>query len=199
MDAAKVLEKLFGGGKGTRCDIDRTHLAVLFGELGLKTGAEIGVQEGKFSEILCKNNPDIHLACIDMWGLRGDKGASWYDEAKKRLNGYGAIFIDKPSIEAAREVPDRSLDFVYIDASHLFDDVMVDIIMWAKKVKIGGIVAGHDYMKFSNNLKKQWLPLIYAVQAYTAAHFIKNWYLTTDDPASYFWVKEFEQATTYDD
>ena len=32
---------------------NRTDLAIMFGELGFKRGAEIGVRAGKYSEILC--------------------------------------------------------------------------------------------------------------------------------------------------
>ena len=34
---------------------------------------------------------------------------------------------------------------MYIDADHCFDSVMQDIIVWSARVRIGGIVSGHDY------------------------------------------------------
>ena len=40
---------------------------------------------------------------------------------------------------------DNSLDFVFIDASHEYEDVKNDILAWLPKVKRGGILAGHDY------------------------------------------------------
>lgn len=36
------------------------------------------------------------------------------------------------------------LDFVFIDASHLFDYTMVEFVLADKKLKVGGIVAFHD-------------------------------------------------------
>ena len=194
----KEIKRRFGKGREKGCPISREGLAMLFGELGFRTGAEIGVQRGLFSETLCRSIPGLDLLCVDMWGLRGDKGRPWYAEAKERLSGHGVRFIDKPSLEAAMDIPDRSLDFVYIDASHLFDDVMLDIITWGRKVKIGGVVAGHDYMKFSFRMELQWEGLINAVKAYTDSHLLGDWYITSDDPASYFWVKDFEQRTEYD-
>ncbi len=51
------------------------------------------------------------------------------------------------SVEAASRYADNSLDFVFIDASHDYLDVMADIRSWFPKVKAGGIIAGHDYVE----------------------------------------------------
>lgn len=53
--------------------------------------------------------------------------------------------IRMPSLEAAQNYPDNSLDFVFIDASHEYEDVIADLAAWYPKVKIGGVLAGHDY------------------------------------------------------
>ena len=53
--------------------------------------------------------------------------------------------IRSTSSEAAATYNDESLDFVFIDASHDYDNVCNDILKWYPKVKIGGILAGHDY------------------------------------------------------
>jgi len=39
----------------------------LFNELGFKTGAEIGVLRGEWSESLFKRIPDLKMYCIDKW------------------------------------------------------------------------------------------------------------------------------------
>jgi predicted O-methyltransferase YrrM len=49
------------------------------------------------------------------------------------------------SWECARFYENASLDFVMIDASHLYADVSRDIDAWRLKVKKGGILAGHDF------------------------------------------------------
>ena len=48
-------------------------------------------------------------------------------------------------MDAVKDFADRSLDFVYIDANHEPQFVEEDIREWSKKVKVGGIVSGHDY------------------------------------------------------
>ena len=45
------------------------------------------------------------------------------------------------------------MDFVFIDAGHSFDDAARDIIEWAKKVRKGGIVSGHDYTHVRGGVK----------------------------------------------
>lgn len=52
--------------------------------------------------------------------------------------------IRKPSVEAAKDFPDGSLDFVFIDADHSFNAVVADIRAWRPKVHYHRCMAGHD-------------------------------------------------------
>ena len=60
------------------------------------------------------------------------------------------------SEEVLNSIEDESLDVIYIDANHSFDFVKKDIQMWRKKLKRGGLFAGHDYCvtKKERKLKK---------------------------------------------
>lgn len=167
----------------------RDTLAELMGEAGLNIGAEIGVRDGDYSAVLCKANPNLKLKCVDPWiafsRTTKEAKASWhFRRAREKLTPYGVEFMKMTGMEALKLVPDVSLDFVYIDANHDFDSVSMDIIYWTKKVRPGGIVSGHDYHKMYQ------YGVIPAVETYTRAHNITQWYLTTEQYPSYFWVKQ---------
>ncbi|MCK9351247.1 MAG: class I SAM-dependent methyltransferase [Candidatus Paceibacterota bacterium] len=127
----------------------REDLAKYFHQLGFKIGAEIGVLEGLYSEILCKANPGLILYCIDSWGTGENKRREYhlqaYEKAKIRLAPYNTAIIYKLSMDAVEDFEDGSLDFVYIDANHRPDFITDDVREWTKKVRKGGIVSGHDY------------------------------------------------------
>lgn len=144
-----------------------------FNELGYKNGAEIGVSQGHLSEAMFKAIPGLHLFCVDSWlsypGVRrwmpsNERANNYFEIAKARLAPYNATIIRKFSMDAAGEIPNGSLDFVYIDANHAFDYVMEDLIHWSRKVRKGGIVSGDDYFHFKG------AGVIEAVDTYTKAH-----------------------------
>ena len=132
---------------------NRTELAKYFNELGFKIGAEVGVCYGYYSEVLFQNIPGLKLYAIDSWDMyekyRDFKTAETYikvySDAKEKLAPYNCELIKKLSMDAVTDFADESLDFVYLDGNHSYDFVKDDIREWAKKVRKGGIVAGHDY------------------------------------------------------
>jgi hypothetical protein len=163
---------------GTRLD-----LPTLFKELGYKVGAEIGVFEGYFSEILCQSNPELKLYSIDAWQFypthRNFRKQRHYDAAyeiaKNKLSAYpNSKIIKKWSMDAAPDFPDESLDFVFIDGNHEFRYVADDIAEWSKKVKRGGIISGHD---FGRSHDRQFGNVKDVVEAWTQAKGINPWFV----------------------
>lgn len=138
---------------------DRIELAKYFASLGFKKGAEIGVAGGDYSQKLCQNIPGLELHCVDPWEIykenrRGggrDQQYSNWDKAHRLLEGFNVTYHRCFSTEALKDFEDGSLDFVFIDGNHDFDYVMEDIIGWSRKVRSGGIVAGHDFYNFHNS------------------------------------------------
>ena len=169
----------------------RERLATLFAMFGYQRGCEVGVREGLFSEVLCKAIPDLDLLCVDRWAPfpghtdldRLPDPLMFLDEAHKRLANYKVTYMVAASMDAVRDVPDGSLDFVYIDANHTFDFVMQDIIEWAKKVRRGGVVSGHDYFRCRQ------FGVVDAVDIYCRMHVIHEYFVTDERKASWFWVK----------
>ncbi len=49
------------------------------------------------------------------------------------------------SVEISKKFEDGSIDWVYIDANHSYDETIADIKAWYPKVKPGGILSGDDY------------------------------------------------------
>jgi hypothetical protein len=175
--------------------IGRDGLAELFCELGFKTGAEIGVFEGEYSEILCRSNPKLKLYCIDPWiphkGYMDHTRKSTLENAlnktKTRLAPFNCELVKKYSQDALADFLDGVLDFVYIDGDHSFQTCTDDIVGWSKKVKIGGIIAGHDFWKNDN----QHIKVYEAVSEYTKSHNLKPWFvLTAQHPRSWMWIKQ---------
>lgn len=50
------------------------------------------------------------------------------------------------SIDVAPLYPDEFFDFVFIDGNHAYEFIKADIEAWLPKVKIGGMLAGHDWI-----------------------------------------------------
>lgn len=182
-------------GPGTYIPGSRSkELLDLFRELDFKSGAEIGVETGLYSEQICKTNPNLMLYCIDPWqaypGYRDHvsqkKQDQFYLETQIRLAPYKHKIIRNYAEEAYRDFADNSLDFVYIDGNHDFFHVTQDIHYWIPKVRPGGIVAGHDYRRINgNNHVKDVIP------AYAYAKHIAIWFIlyTHKESSTWFWVK----------
>lgn len=185
---------------------DRQTLARLFHLLEFRTGVEVGVERGAYSEVLCRENPGVQLFCVDAWkayrGYRDHvdqrKLDRFYEETRERLAPYQrASLVRKFSLDAAQDFSDGSLDFVYLDGNHCFESVTADLCAWSRKVRAGGIIAGHDYAlhRWPNQIH-----VVQAVKGWTDAYEIAPWFVLgsqekidgrrRDDARSFFWVHE---------
>jgi SAM-dependent methyltransferase len=184
----------------------RNDLPLLFNALGFTKGVEIGTWKGEYAETLCKLAPSVDLTCVDPWkayagyfdftGLEQVQYDNVYKRTAKRLSKYNARLLRKTSGEALADFADASLDFVYIDGNHELSYVVFDLVNWARKVKPGGIIAGHDYLRLTNNYGHTHV--VEAVQAVADSYHIHPVFLLglrakeegipRDCQRSFFWI-----------
>lgn len=180
-----------------------TEIPILFGELGLERGAEIGVYRGRYSNDLLTRCPTLkHLLGVDLWEFyKGykefDKILDIQDAHKEAIETYTkhgdrATMVQGYSREVAKTIPDESLDFVFIDANHAFEFVVEDIAAWEPKVRKGGIVYGHDYDDYqSDRYKWKFMQVVEAVDGWVKAKKIHPLFvLRGNKNKCWMWVKE---------
>lgn len=136
----------------------RNYFAHLFGHGGFRKGIEIGVQDGRFSDNILSANRFLE----EKWSLvLVDPFPTKYLNKRMRIvNGdwrnagflehCGLTFHETISTDPAllNSYPDGHFDFVYLDGSHTHDAVKSEMPLWWKKVRSGGILAGHDYCNY---------------------------------------------------
>lgn len=127
---------------------------------------EIGSWKGRSAaflgvEIFNSGKP-IKLYCVDTWKGSSEhqdmdciKNDSLFEEFITNTKQLESVItpIRMPSLEAASQFEDNSIDFVFLDASHEYEDIKADIDAWYPKVKPGGLFAGHDYPAWAGVVK----------------------------------------------
>jgi hypothetical protein len=170
-----------------------------------KVGVEVGVFEGAYTEVMARSGLTVYG--VDPWLVYEDYGTKSYQpvaekryqKTLRRLAPYKNVTIYREtSLEALKHFEDESLDFVYIDANHQFRYIADDLFEWWKKVKKGGIVAGHDYAYFKSRSPCGGCQVREVVDAYALAFRTNFWVLgrrkkqdgeRRDDYRSWFFIK----------
>eukprot|EP00747_Dinoflagellata_sp_TGD_P087434 gnl/TRDRNA2_/TRDRNA2_163627_c0_seq1.p1 gnl/TRDRNA2_/TRDRNA2_163627_c0~~gnl/TRDRNA2_/TRDRNA2_163627_c0_seq1.p1 ORF type:complete len:383 (-),score=42.07 gnl/TRDRNA2_/TRDRNA2_163627_c0_seq1:65-1213(-) len=128
---------------------------------------EVGVHLAETAATLLAKFPGLQYLGIDPYGgkyneLRVDYGsgrvgdASLFAVAKRRLLRYAgrARLCRRTSLVAGRRGgasacratwAENRLDLVFLDGAHEFAAVEADLRLWARRVRRGGVVSGHDY------------------------------------------------------
>lgn len=135
--------------------VDKASDSAVFVEVG----SWFGRSTAYMGEQIKKNSKNIKFYVVDTW-----EGAGESETQKTIVSNYGGnIFpafwqnmvnskledlispLQITSEKASLLFDDETLDFVFIDASHVYDEVTKDISCWYPKIKKGGIIAGHDF------------------------------------------------------
>lgn len=112
---------------------------------------EVGAWKGKSASFMAveiaNRRKDIDFYVVDTF--KGsiehtpEEVERLYETYIENTKGLQIRTLVMESVEAAKEF--TAVDFVFIDASHEYDDVIADIQSWYPKIKKGGVLAGHDY------------------------------------------------------
>lgn len=112
--------------------------------------AEVGVADGSSAVFLAEAMLNLGKSFKFHWIDSMAYGGSGQIQTLVRQIGNAEIgslvelhYID--SLNGSCRFPNQHFDFVFIDASHLFEETKADIRLWYRKVKEDGILAGHDY------------------------------------------------------
>lgn len=119
---------------------------------------EVGVFKGRTSIALLKGADldSFKLTCVDPFlgspehiGIDIKVGETTRPEFEYNIGIRGFTknieILQLTSLEASKTYRDDSIDAVFIDGLHDYENVKLDIESWLPKLKKNGIMIGHDY------------------------------------------------------
>ncbi len=126
-------------------------------------GVEVGCWQGRSVCYLAKEfagyGKRVRIDCVDLWTGGKDEELvalvaamggphKLFEAFQRAVEGIPQIgdIHECDSAKAARYYLDNSLDFVFLDAGHTYEEVRADIAAWLPKVKPGGLLFGHDFV-----------------------------------------------------
>lgn len=135
-------------------------------------GCELGVFAGEFAEFLYRTIRPQSLYLIDGWDLCGESlfcadqngnggcnlnAKLLYNLVLNRFSGRTTVHILKGwTHEKILEIPDSTLDWIYIDADHSYEGCLRDLELSLQKLKPNGLIMGHDYEINKAKCKPDW-------------------------------------------
>ena len=126
-----------------------------------KFGLEIGVARGRTSYKLLRAFPNLYLFLIDPYHAYKDSSngskSSKLQQISRRTTAIKKLarfedryeLFEEESHRVSWQISDHSLDFIYVDGLHTNHGCMLDIVLYAPKVKRSGLVSGHDFNRDS--------------------------------------------------
>lgn len=158
-------------------------------------GAEVGVFTGVFSEFLLSQLRPDQFTLVDAWDSDGtdawspEEGAPWaayvdhgrltYEAARSAAQFRAAHFqgtrvVTSTSLEWLRSQPADSLDWVYLDTTHHYEDTLAELEAIARVVGRDGLILGDDAWESNENPA---FGVVRAIRDFTRAHPWEIFYL----------------------
>ena len=127
--------------------VNRDELLKLLPKHGIV--AELGVDEGHFSEHILSITEPQKLHLVDIWAdgrYNKSKQKAVTQKFANEINS-GKVQIDIGlSTEAVHRIPDNYFDWIYIDTNHTYQTTIQELEAYQSKMKPEGIIAGHDFI-----------------------------------------------------
>lgn len=124
----------------------------------VEVGSFQGASMAYLAVEVINSKKDIKLTAVDIWNRYTIDGLGLKDPSSVPEDFVYHLYKEniKPvehmveslrmgSYEASQRFADGSLDFIFIDANHVYEAVLTDLTLWYPKLKSGGHIAGHDY------------------------------------------------------
>jgi hypothetical protein len=135
----------------------------------VEVGAFLGKSAAYMARAILDARKEIGFLAVDSWDVKDyhnwwtqmddDPPNPWpcpelegiplFEAFSRCIHALGLQRVVQPlretSVVAASMFKDKSLDFVFIDANHLYAGISSDIKAWGPKVKPGHLLGGHDY------------------------------------------------------
>ena len=169
------------------------HFVRVIKEQGLDAGVEIGVSFGGHAEAILDGTDVSELVGVDPYEHRAGyddplnfpqadfDNLFWY--AMGRLSRYGSRYVHLRGTSAqAAAILNAQLDFAYLDGDHGYEAVKQDLSLWYPKLRVGGVIGGHDFGHADFPGVRR------AVDEFVAANGLE----LKLEPASVWWAKKLE-------
>lgn len=133
---------------GSMCDFHDYYLQVASKLPSKARIVEVGVADGHsaifLAETLTEMGKEFEMYLVENMDYGKDEQANTIIKNIIRSGLSNITLIQSGSLDASCKWPDNWAHFVFIDASHKYEETKADIRLWYRKVIDGGILAGHD-------------------------------------------------------
>ena len=166
---------------------NRNHLLEVLPKNGIV--AELGVDNGYFTEQIIKISNPKKLYIIDTWSSKR-YGQNKFEKVKEKffdeIKSKKIEILRSDSITAAKQFQNDYFDWIYIDTDHSYSTTAQELSAYESKIKTNGFICGHDYV-MGNWSKSNKYGVIESVNEFILK---KNWKLV-------YWTSDFTESNSF--
>ena len=166
---------------------NRKHLLEVLPKNGIV--AELGVDNGYFTEQIIKISNPKKLYLIDTWSSERYAQNKFELVEKKfsqEIKNKKIEILRSNSVDAAKLFQNNYFDWIYIDTDHSYTTTTQELNAYESKIKTNGFICGHDYV-MGNWSKSNKYGVIESVNEFLIK---KNWKLV-------YWTSDFTENNSY--